>query len=335
MVRLNRRVLCVVGAILVGVVVAGLLALQAQSSRLAYGVGSARASRLSPGAGKHRFDTVPNREPNVQSASARRPYETPTAPLATPPPAKTLSDGELESQRRQRMLRPAMSAPIAAAAFEAPSLTARTSTPEQYGPAIEAGHATAPASTPAAAQATAAGRMSAPHSASSPTERLEVLPATLRGLASRYEVNAGTVIPAILLTGVNSDLPGQLIGQIREPVFDTEAGQHLLIPQGTRLIGLDDHHVVYGQERILVTWRRVALLQRREPEPHGRMPGTDATGAARFHDEMSLHLLRVFGNALLLTVFTTGVQLSQIPDYGRGFVGPSAGNVLGPRSGRT
>ena len=63
------------------------------------------------------------------------------------------------------------------------------------------------------------------------------------------------------------------------------------------------------------------------------MPGTDATGAAGFHDGMSLHLLRVVGNALLLTVFSTGVHLSQIPDYGRAFAGPSAGNVLGAALG--
>jgi hypothetical protein len=42
---------------------------------------------------------------------------------------------------------------------------------------------------------------------------------------SRYEVKAGTVILAVLLTGVNSGLPGQLIGQVREPVFDTETDQ--------------------------------------------------------------------------------------------------------------
>jgi len=56
-----------------------------------------------------------------------------------------------------------------------------------------------------------------------------------------YEVKAGTIIPAVLLTGISSDLPGQLIAQVREPVFDTESGQHLLIPQGARLIGLYDH----------------------------------------------------------------------------------------------
>jgi type IV secretory pathway VirB10-like protein len=151
---------------------------------------------------------------------------------------------------------------------------------------------------------------------------------------SRYEVKAGTIIPAVLLTGVNSDLPGQLIGQVREPVFDTETGQYLLIPQGTRLIGLYDHQVVYGQERVLVTWKRVLFPNGASLSLKDGMPGTDAAGAAGFQDEVNLHPLRVFGNALLLTVFSAGVQLSQIPDYGRGFAGPSAGNVLGAALGQ-
>lgn len=338
-VRLNRRVLYLVGAVLIGVVIAGLIALQAQSSRLAQEAGSARASRLSPAAGERWFDKVPDREPSTQPASAGRPFETPAAtPAAPPPPAKTLSDAELETQRRQRAVRTAMSAPIAAAAFEARSMTSRVNGPERPATAIETGQPTAgsivPAATLAAAQAAAAGLSSAPRPASAPTERPEVLPATLRGPMSRYEVKAGTIIPAVLLTGVNSDLPGQLIGQVREPVFDTETGQYLLIPQGTRLIGLYDHQVVYGQERVLVTWKRVLFPNGASLSLKDGMPGTDAAGAAGFQDEVNLHLLRVFGNALLLTVFSAGVQLSQIPDYGRGFAGPSAGNVLGAALGQ-
>ena len=73
-VRLNRRVLYLVGAVLIGVVIAGLIALQAQSSRLAQEAGSARASRLSPAAGERWFDKVPDREPSTQPASAGRPF---------------------------------------------------------------------------------------------------------------------------------------------------------------------------------------------------------------------------------------------------------------------
>ncbi|MCI0546387.1 MAG: conjugal transfer protein TrbI, partial [Candidatus Rokubacteria bacterium] len=146
-----------------------------------------------------------------------------------------------------------------------------------------------------------------------PTDRADVLPAAFRGSVSRYEVEAGTIIPAVLLTGLNSDLPGQLIAQVREPVFDTETGQHLLIPQGVRLIGFYDHQVAYGQERVLVTWKRVLFPNGASLSLKDGMPGTDAMGAAGFNDQVNHHLVRVFGNALLLSVISAGVQLSQIP----------------------
>ncbi len=151
---------------------------------------------------------------------------------------------------------------------------------------------------------------------------------------SRYEIKAGTIIPAVLLTGLNSDLPGQLIAQVREPVFDTESGEHLLVPQGARLLGLYDHQVVYGQERVLVTWKRVLFPNGASLSLKDGMPGTDATGAAGFNDQVNHHLVRVFGNALLLSVISAGVQLSQIPEFGRGFTGPTAGNVLGAAVGQ-
>src|SRR5206468_3185074 len=114
-----------------------------------------------------------------------------------------------------------------------------------------------PAAALAAAQVASAGLPPAPRAAFPPPDRPEVLPAALRPPTSRYEVKAGTIIPAVLVTGVNSDLPGQMIAQVRENVFDTESGQYLLVPQGARLIGFYDHQVAYGQERVLVTWKRV------------------------------------------------------------------------------
>jgi len=191
-----------------------------------------------------------------------------------------------------------------------------------------------PAAALAAAQAAAASLPPAARPAAPQTERPDVLPATLREPASPYEVKAGTIIPAVLLTGISSDLPGQLIAQVREPVFDTESGRHLLIPQGARLIGLYDHQVVYGQERVLITWKRVIFPNATSLSLKDGMPGTDATGAAGFNDQVNHHLIRVFGNALLLSIISAGVQLSQIPDFGRGFAGPSAGNVLGGAVGQ-
>jgi type IV secretion system protein VirB10 len=230
-----------------------------------------------------------------------------------------------------------MAAPIAAAAFEARAASARGNT-DRAAAGSPAGPLPAgsivPAAALAASQAAASGMPPAVRQAMASTDRPDVLPAVVRGPVSPYEVKAGTIIPAVLLTGLNSDLPGQLIAQVREPVFDTETGQHLLVPQGARLIGLYDHQVVYGQERVLVSWKRIIFPNGASLSLRDGMPGTDAAGAAGFHDQVNHHLVRVFGSALLLSVISAGVQLSQIPDFGQGFAGPTAGNVLGAAVGQ-
>ncbi|MGH7364724.1 MAG: TrbI/VirB10 family protein, partial [Candidatus Methylomirabilales bacterium] len=162
----------------------------------------------------------------------------------------------------------------------------------------------------------------------------EILQAAVRGSVSPYEVKAGTIIPGVMLTGINSDLPGQITAQVREQVFDTVTGQYLLIPQGTRLVGLYDHQVVYAQQRVLISWKRLIFPNGASLSLREGMPGTDALGAAGFADQVNNHYLRIFGNALLLSVITAGVQLSQIPQFGRDFEGPTAGNVLGAAVGQ-
>ena len=334
-VRLNRRVLYVIGGTLVVVVLAGLVALRAQGSRLGQAANS-HASRLPAPAGERWFDKVPDREPLAQPASTA-PAPAPALPPGGTPSTKTLTEAELEAQRRQRATRAAMAAPIAAVAFEGRSGMARGGGTERSATGSETGQppaAIVPAAALAAAQAAAAGLAPAPRSAPPPPDRPEVLPAALRPPASRYEVKAGTIIPAVLVTGVNSDLPGQLIAQVRENVFDTESGQYLLVPQGARLIGFYDHQVAYGQERVLVTWKRVIFPNGSSLSLKDGMPGTDPAGATGFNDQVNHHLIRVFGNALLLSIISAGVQLSQIPSFGQGFTGPSTGNVLGAAVGQ-
>src|SRR5690606_12184961 len=125
-----------------------------------------------------------------------------------------------------------------------------------------------------------------------------------------YEVKAGSLVPAVLITQANSDLPGQLIAQVRENVFDTATGAHLLIPQGTRAIGVYDSLVAFGQERVLVAWQRLIF-------PDGSslnlesMPGTDLAGAAGFHDRVRRDYVRIFGGAILLSAISAGLQISQ------------------------
>lgn len=138
------------------------------------------------------------------------------------------------------------------------------------------------------------------------------LSAGLEAPVSPYEVKAGTVIPAVMIGGVLSDLPGQIIGQVSEDVYDTATGRHILIPQGARLIGTYDNGVTTGQDRVLVAWTRIIYPDASSIDL-GKMPGADAGGHAGFHDKVDNHFGQMFGNALLLSVFSAGVQVSQGP----------------------
>lgn len=125
---------------------------------------------------------------------------------------------------------------------------------------------------------------------------------------SPYEIKAGSVIPAIMIGGVNSDLPGQLIAQVTENVYDSARGCYLLIPQGAKLVGTYDNNITFGQNRTLVGWHRI-IYPDASSLNLGLMPGVDESGYAGFHDKVDNHLLRLFGQAFLLSIFSAGVQL--------------------------
>lgn len=127
---------------------------------------------------------------------------------------------------------------------------------------------------------------------------------------SRYEIKAGTIIPAIMISGINSDLPGQIIGQVSENVFDTKTGDYLLIPKGARLIGTYDNAITMGQSRVLVAWNRIIFPDASSINLN-LMPGSDQSGYAGFNDKTNSHLSKTFANAMLLSAFSAGVQLSQ------------------------
>lgn len=129
-------------------------------------------------------------------------------------------------------------------------------------------------------------------------------------VAPSQEIKAGWVIPGVMISGINSDLPGQIIGQVRSAVYDTATGTQCLIPPGSRLVGTYDSGVTLGQERALAVWRRIIY-------PDGsslsidNMPGADMGGYAGFKDQVNNHYARIFGSGLLLSVFSAGIQLSQ------------------------
>ncbi len=125
-----------------------------------------------------------------------------------------------------------------------------------------------------------------------------------------YELRAGAIIPAIMIGGVNSDLPGQLLAQVSENVYDTATGRLILIPQGSKLIGTYASAITTGQERVLVAWTRVVFPDASSLDL-GKMPGADASGYAGLTDEVNNHFWKIWSNALLLSAFSAGIQLSQ------------------------
>jgi type IV secretion system protein VirB10 len=126
--------------------------------------------------------------------------------------------------------------------------------------------------------------------------------------ASRFIVQAGAVIPAALITGIRSDLPGQVTAQVTEHVYDSPTGTYLLIPQGSKLVGAYDSQVSFGQERVLLVWTRLIM-------PNGRsivlerQPGADSQGFAGLEDEVDHHWGRLFAAAALSTLLGVGSEL--------------------------
>jgi type IV secretion system protein TrbI len=126
---------------------------------------------------------------------------------------------------------------------------------------------------------------------------------------SPYFVGAGAIIPAVLLTGINSDLPGQITGQVSQNVYDTMTGRYLLIPQGTVLIGEYDSKITYGQERVLIVWSRLRRPDGKSISLEG-MPGVDLSGYAGVTDQVNNHWGKLLGGVLLGSLMGAGAQMA-------------------------
>jgi type IV secretion system protein TrbI len=133
--------------------------------------------------------------------------------------------------------------------------------------------------------------------------------------ASPFIVQAGTAIPAALMTGIRSDLPGQIIAQVTENIYDSPTGRARLIPQGSRLIGVYDSQVAFGQSRVQLVWTRLILPNGRSVVLE-RQLGTDASGYAGLQDGVDNHWAELFKAALLSTVLGVGSELGSGADGG-------------------
>ncbi len=119
---------------------------------------------------------------------------------------------------------------------------------------------------------------------------------------SPYELKAGSVIPCALVYGINSDLPGGITCQVRQSVYDTVTGNHLLLPQGTRAVGEYDSAVVFGQQRVLVVWHRLILPNGQSISLEG-MDGVDLSGYTGYTDRVDNHWRRLVGAVVLSSLF--------------------------------
>ena len=132
---------------------------------------------------------------------------------------------------------------------------------------------------------------------------------------SRYAVQAGNIISASLITGIRSDLPGEITAQVTENAYDSPTGRFLLVPQGTRLIGIYDSQVASGQSRVLVVWNRLIM-------PNGRsivlerQTGADSAGYSGLQDEVDNHWGALFKAALLSTLLGVGSELGSTTGAG-------------------
>ena len=150
--------------------------------------------------------------------------------------------------------------------------------------------------------------------------------------ASPYELQAGTVIPAALVTAVNSDLPGRVIAQVTAPVYDSVTGRHLLIPQGARLIGTYESEVLYGDTRVFLGWDRI-IMPNGWSLDLGGMAATDPGGAAGVSDKTDNHLGRL-GGAIALSAVLSIVANEAESDEEQGF-GRSLGDAAAQEAART
>ena len=139
------------------------------------------------------------------------------------------------------------------------------------------------------------------------TDRHTITPDRLQAPASPYVLQAGTVIAGALVTGIRSDLPGQITGQVTENVYDSPTGRFLLVPQGAKLIGMYDSQVTFGQSRVLLVWTRM-IMPNGTSIVLGRQPGADTQGFSGLEDGVDNHWGELFKAALLSTLLSVGSE---------------------------
>jgi type IV secretion system protein TrbI len=230
----------------------------------------------------------------------------PSAGVAATDPEQQRLDQEVEAARLSRLFASTGIREVASSIAQAASVSASTIVPNQTSQPPQ------PASDNAFAQNGQDRKLAF---VNAPVDTRTTSPDRVAAPASSYVVQAGNIIPASLITGIRSDLPGQITAQVTENVFDSPTGRFLLIPQGTRLIGIYDSQVAFGQSRVLLVWTRLIM-------PNGRsivlerQPGADTAGYAGLEDEVDNHWGALFKAALLSTLLGVGSELGSTTGTG-------------------
>ncbi|WP_213504406.1 TrbI/VirB10 family protein [Novosphingobium decolorationis] len=227
-------------------------------------------------------------------------------PVPTPGVAPAQPGMSAEEQRRLQEIETARTSRLFAASESRTTTPATTSTPSLAQPDLTSLGLAPPPATP-----TAQERQQAFLNA--PVDRRTVAADRVAAPASPNILQAGAVISAALITGIHSDLPGQITAQVTENIYDSPTGRILLVPQGTRVIGQYDNNVQFGQSRVLLVWNRLIF-------PNGRsivlerQPGADAEGYAGLQDGIDYHWWDLAKAAGLSTLLSVGAELATNDD---------------------
>lgn len=311
--RLSRTTLAIIGAA-GGIAIGGalLFALQPTAPKTAenlYSVDGTNRAEVVTGAPAD-YGKVPKLGPPLPGdlgrpiVAAQRDGETvPVPPMGSPPPGgRSLADEARERARQEREAATASRLFLGGGSATGPGAEALRGAPDL--PAVGTSAPDGGPRTPAAAR-----RAFLDGGSAKPFESAE----RIRAPSSPHVLQAGSLIPAALITGIRSDLPGQVTAQVTQNVYDSPTGRILLIPQGARLIGEYDSEVAAGQERVLLAWDRLILPGGRSIRLD-RQPGADAGGMAGLSDRTDHHWGSMLRAALISTLLGVGAELGSDGD---------------------
>ena len=287
--------------------------------------------------------------PTGDRVIVRQPPVMPIIPsYATPPePSHSPSSEEQERSAARSVEQQALAAPTSARQNSA-SAWAQTTQPTSNSPVTTPGNPSALANSTASRDAASSqntGRSLSDYDEQNMQARKDAFIANARGSQSgdylhsmrtaplsAFEIQAGWEIPAVLEQAINSDLPGELKALVMSNVYDTATGRFLLIPQGSRLIGLYDSHVGYAQNGVQVIWNRVMYPDGSSLDLEGMM-GLDSHGNAGLRHQVDNHYKRLVGFAVLTSLFTAAFELSQNRQQSTTAY-PSTGQIAGGAVGQ-